>query len=214
MQVYYINLDDRPDRIQHLNNEFIHFPSFCEFNRISAIKYRPGGIGCSRSHIKAIEQAKSLCLPYVFIIEDDIEIINKDGFKESLESIKQYIDSNSDWTVICIGAVPEKGGPKFIKCTDNLMYINNVQTTVAYIVNMPYYDTLLNNYKEGLDGFIRTHNYPLYALDQHWKKLQLNDKWLCANPILIKQKEMYSSIENANINYDCYYNRKYIVLNE
>lgn len=57
MYYFWINLDEREDRQTEMKEEMKYFPDFCKFERIPAIKYSPGGIGCSMSHIKALNEA-------------------------------------------------------------------------------------------------------------------------------------------------------------
>lgn len=204
MHIFWINLDEREDRQVEMQNEMKYFPDFCKFERISAIKYNPGGMGCSMSHIKALTEAIQRDLPYVCIVEDDLKVINKNNFKEQINEIKGYIDSNNNWNVLLLGAVPKNKSYK--RKNDNMIVAKNMQTTIGYIVNKSYYNKLLTNFNESLNGFKITNVYEKYALDQYWKILQEEDEWLCAYPFIIKQKNSFSSIENCYTNYDCYYN--------
>ena len=70
---YYINLDERNDRMISCEAELkklgIEKPI-----RFSAIKNEIGIIGCGLSHLRCMESAKADGLPYVCIFEDDIII--------------------------------------------------------------------------------------------------------------------------------------------
>lgn len=210
MHVFWINLDERDDRRNQMKEEIKYFPDFCEFERISAIKYNPGGIGCSLSHIKVLNEAINRDLPYFCVVEDDLEVIDKNNIKHQLEEVKKYIDSNNDWNVIILGAVPNN---KIYKRKNNNMIIaKKMQTTIGYIVNKSYYNKLLDNFNESVTGFKATNNYPKYALDQYWKFLQEEDEWLCLYPFAIKQKNSFSSIENAYVDYNSLYNAQFLIV--
>lgn len=67
--VFVINLDERVDR-------WISIQETCrncglEPTRVSAERASPGWVGCGRSHLKIIKNAKEKCLPWVLILEDD-----------------------------------------------------------------------------------------------------------------------------------------------
>jgi glycosyl transferase family 25 len=88
-----------------------------------------------------------------------------------------------------------------------------MQTTIGYIVNKKYYNTLLTNFKEGLSQLMIHYAHWHFALDIYWKKLQEKDEWLCIYPYLIKQRASYSSIENTFSNYDQYYMKPLNIVN-
>ncbi len=68
--VFVINLDERTDRW-----EAVHaLCSRCEIApiRISAMRASPGWVGCGHSHLKVIQAARNLGLPWILILEDDV----------------------------------------------------------------------------------------------------------------------------------------------
>ena len=75
------------------------------------------------------------------------------------------------------------------------------QTTSGYIVNQRYYDKLIANFEEGLRLLKQTDNKEKYAIDQYWKLIQPDDKWFVYKRIG-KQRESFSDIQNANVNYN------------
>jgi hypothetical protein len=64
-----INLDERKDKWQQIQQEFKDWPVPIE--RLSAVKYMPGWKGCTLSHRKSIEIAKQRNYPWVLVVEDD-----------------------------------------------------------------------------------------------------------------------------------------------
>ena len=73
------------------------------------------------------------------------------------------------------------------------MRVANCQTTTAYLVRRPYFETLLANFKEGLGK--------LKAIDQYWKLLQRTDRWYLVVPISVIQRPDYSDISNRCVDY-------------
>ncbi len=67
---YYINLDDRPVRREHMEHEFARFGLAGSYRRLKAIEATPGAIGCYRSHMRALELARNYDTP-IHILEDD-----------------------------------------------------------------------------------------------------------------------------------------------
>lgn len=66
----YINLDKRPDRRVHMEKEFARFGVSERYKRIRAIADTIPGLGCSRSHLKALDVARQIG-GIVHILEDD-----------------------------------------------------------------------------------------------------------------------------------------------
>ena len=69
--------------------------------------------------------------------------------------------------------------------------------------NHNLYDKLIDNYKTGIQKFIKNVNLKLeYAIDQYWCKLQCIDNWYLLTPLTVSQKPDYSDIEKQKINYN------------
>ena len=80
--VYYINLEERTDRKTHVEKELTELG--WNFQRFNAVKAKSGRIGCSMSHLKLLMKAKKENLPYIVIVEDDIQFTNKQKFNSLL----------------------------------------------------------------------------------------------------------------------------------
>jgi GR25 family glycosyltransferase involved in LPS biosynthesis len=211
MYIYYINLDERVDRRDEIMSQYNDISGLFQIERITAVKDSVGGIGCTKSHIKALITAKVKQLPYVLIVEDDMQIIDIERFKTTMEQINLYIaDPTFKWDVICLGGILSDRY-EYERYNDIFIHAKELQTAIAYIVRAGYYDTLLSNFKEALHGLQTTLQYGVYACDQYWKRLQEVDRWFCVYPILIKQRPSYSSIEKQHMNYNRVYNRPIIL---
>jgi len=203
--VIYINLDSRTDRYKHVLNEFSKI-NVTSPERFKAIKLDNGALGCSMSHLKCLEIAKQKNYDYVLICEDDIEFLDPELF---LKQLNKFINSDINWDVVLIAG---NNMLPYAPINDTCIKIYNCQTTTGYIVQKHYYDTLIKNYKEGIQNLIKDSNNNNYKIDKYWFKLQCNDNWYLIIPLSIIQREDYSDIEKKNTNFRKYmldYNKAY-----
>lgn len=189
----YINLKHRKKRklqcIHTLKSIGIEKP-----NRFEAISDDIGLIGCTRSHIKCIEIAKSKGWPFICIFEDDLVFLNTEI---TIQKIEKYI--NTDYDVLFLGAWIRNDKYDFIN--DDLIKVSYACCTHAYIVKNHYYDKYLNNLNTSLSKKILEPDNPLYNNDEYIQYLQVVDNWYCLYPILVTQRDGYSDNFNVDRNY-------------
>jgi glycosyl transferase family 25 len=189
--IIYINLAHRTDRKEHVEQQLSAFSS--SFIRMNAVRHEYGAIGCALSHIRCLEYAKQHNWETVCIVEDDITFTNPDVLKNALVHTLQH-----PWDVILLGtnmAMP------FDRVNEHCVRVYNAQTTTGYIVHQRYYDTLLVNFKEGVEGLNRCRYPPVYAIDMYWKRLQQYDHWYALTPLTVTQLPGYSDIERKHVDY-------------
>jgi GR25 family glycosyltransferase involved in LPS biosynthesis len=193
--ILYINLDHRTDRKEHLIGEFKKL-GIEHAQRFPAIRMQAGNVGCTLSHIRCLELAKSRKWPYVCICEDDITFTNSAVF---LESLRKFAESDISWDVLVLGG---NNAPPFTPINNYCVRVQNIQTTTGYIVTKEYYDVLLANFKEGLDRLMREpEKKKQFSLDIYWKGLQFRDRWYCLIPLTVIQYYDYSDIEEKVMDY-------------
>jgi glycosyl transferase family 25 len=192
-KILYINLEDRKDRRKEIEEE-LKFISNDKIMRFNAIKHQHGYIGCVMSHIACLDYAIKNDLNNIMILEDDASFSN---YKDGIKILKELL--NKDWDVITLGNV----GVDYDKETYKL---NSAQTTTGYIVNNHYFKILRKNFMDGMKKAEETHDWPNYALDQYWKKLQKKDNWYIVVPSLVIQRPSFSSICNQHVDYTGYFN--------
>lgn len=193
----FINLDERADRLAHVETELSKMGIAGE--RVKAVKMKVGAIGCTLSHIRCLEIAKERKYPHVFICEDDITFTNPELLKTNLQ---KFCEDNDDflWDVLIIGG---NNVPPFNKITDYYSRVLHCQTTTGYIVQSHYYNTLIANFKESAKNLMTYPNRKKeFALDMYWKRLQIEGFWFMITPPTVTQYESYSDIEERNVNYD------------
>ena len=189
---FVINLEHRKDRWEHIKFEFEKINLIPK--RFDAVKNKDGRIGCTLSHIKCLEYAIENNLDSILICEDDITFLNPCSLKNSL---KDFIENVNDWDVLLLGANVHR----IEKKSNNYLKIIDAQTTTGYIVKNHYFNTLLDNFKEGLQ-LLEKEKKGDYCIDIHWKKIQSKDKWYILYPFTVTQYDNYSDIEKRNIDYN------------
>jgi GR25 family glycosyltransferase involved in LPS biosynthesis len=170
-EIFYINLDSRPDRKQQFENEIAKY-SFSNFvQRFSAcipkiddvgddyelLGYRKHG-ACGRSHKTLIEYAKNKNLENIFIFEDDAIFYNttKNAI-DIIENSLNTLSTISDWDLFYMGGIiidEEINNP-----IDNLLKVDKILTTHAWGINKRCYDTILK-YRPG-DGYSKEFDSPI-----------------------------------------------------
>jgi GR25 family glycosyltransferase involved in LPS biosynthesis len=150
-----------------------------------------------------MELAKKNDWDYVFICEDDIEFTNPALLFESINKFNTFYQSTPfEWDVLMIGGnncPPYQHVPDSDNC---IVQVFNCRTTVGYIVQKHYYDTLIQNFREGVSQLIHNPTYKNdYAVDMYWGRLQRQDRWFLIIPLTVTQAESYSDIENITVNY-------------
>ena len=192
--VFYINLELRTDRKQHVEQQLASIG--INATRFNAIKLANGAIGCSMSHLKCLEIAKHNNWEHVMIVEDDILFLNTELFKNQLN---KFLKKHENFDVVLIAG---NNVPPYQKIDDSCVKVYRCQTTTGYVVQRHYYDTLISNIREGIQKLMKNpEQHVLYAIDKYWFKLQQKDNWYLITPLTVTQREDYSDIEERNTNY-------------
>lgn len=194
LNVFYINLNSRPDRKQHIENQMklLNWKA----KRFPAILHKDGAIGCALSHLALIRYAKNNNLDHILILEDDATFLNPVLF---LTSLNQFLQSHTEFDVLLLAG---NNMGDFQQINTNCVKVTYCKTTTAYLVQKHYYDTLINNFVESIN-LLRL--YPTfkfkYAIDQHWSSLQSVHNWFLLTPLSIIQRPDVSDIEKCYTNY-------------
>lgn len=198
---FYINLETRPDRKQHVEEQLQNIGISAE--RFNAIRLQNGAIGCSMSHLKCLQIAKKNNWSHVMICEDDLMILNKQTFINTINKFFTMHGDDSDdnkWNVLLLAG---NNVPPYKKIDDICIHVSHCQTTTGYIIKMSYYDTLIDNIRTGIENLMKMPDqHIIYAIDKYWIKLQKQHIWYMLAPVVAVQREDYSDIEERKINYE------------
>jgi glycosyl transferase, family 25 len=182
--IVYINLDYRTDRRGEVEQELERMGLSGE--RFSAIRTKPGIIGCTQSHLAVLQMAKSRGWDHVLILEDDFMfIVDKEVVDTQLNA---FFDLTIPYDVLMIGYNILKSTP----FNDTVCRADDVQTASGYLVHSRFYDSLIQNLSEAASQLIATGQHWIYANDQYWKRIQPESQWFCMNVRIGKQRPSYS----------------------
>ena len=200
---YYINLDTRQDRKEHIITNIIErYPFFKNVQRMNAVYHRNGALGCALSHQHALK--KFIYEPnedFLMIIEDDLVILNESNFLAFCTDFES-IRTSDKWDVIVFTPRGDRV-PGDSKMTDHrFQRIRNNQTTTGYIVKRAFAEILLQNINESIQLLQNGVELDTCAIDQYWKRLQDRYRFYYYQDIYAGQLVGYSSIENRCVDYN------------
>jgi glycosyl transferase family 25 len=191
---FYINLLSRPDRKKHVEDQLEKIGIKAE--RFNAIKLKNGAVGCSMSHLKCLEIARTNNWDHVLIVEDDILFLNPALF---INKLNEFLSNHKNFDVLLFAG---NNMPPYVTIDNSCVKVTKCQTTTGYLVKSHYYDTLIHNYKEGIKKLMNEPlKHAIYAIDKYWFRLQEKDKWYLIIPLSVTQREDYSDIEKKRTNY-------------
>lgn len=199
--IYYINLDNRPDRKREFLSEIskIDFPNKNIVRIPGVYKEKMGGLGCSLSHIKALNKFIHSNENYCMIFEDDF-IFNEETIGKVREYLFNLFENNISFDVCMLSGLILKSEPTEYKFLNKVI---NGQTASGYIVSKAFAPVLLQNFTESAQLLEKDYSkYNVYALDQYWKQLQPSNNWYIFYPKLGKQRASFSNIEGKTVNYE------------
>ena len=193
---FYINLEHRTDRKQHVETQLITIGITAK--RFNAIKMENGAIGCSMSHLKILTEAVNNNVDHVLIVEDDITFLNPELFKTQINKFFEL--HQNKWDVILLAG---NNMPPYEKIDDSCIKVSRCQTTTGYLVNGHYIKVLVQNIKMGLTNLLnKPTEHSKFAIDKFWFVLQEASKWYLIIPPTVVQREDYSDIEKRVTNYE------------
>jgi glycosyl transferase family 25 len=197
--VYYINLEDRKDRKELVESELNKLK--WKYERFNAIRLKDGRLGCSMSHLKLLEMARTKNLEYIVIVEDDIQFTKPEQYNYMLSEFKRFMSVNQvDYDVLLLAGNLR---PPVARVTELIYRISKSWTTTGYIVKRHYYDIMINNIKEGIHLLMKNPSIKgQYEIDSYWQRLQAKDRWYILAPRTVTQRPNFSTIENRYTDYN------------
>jgi len=115
------------------------------------------------------------------------------------KQLNHFLKKHKQWDMILLAG---NNVSSYEEIDHSCVKVSKCQTTTGYIVNKHYYDTLIQNYKEGISKLLKEpHLHVLYAIDKYWFNLQEIHSWYLITPLTVVQREDYSDIEKRHTNY-------------
>jgi hypothetical protein len=203
--LYYLNLDERPDRRAQIEEQLSRFSNNVDsFIRVNG-KLTPenGMIGCTSSHIRAITHfLVESDHGFALILEDDLEVTaNQDEINKAFEI---FTDTNNNIDCLLLAysiRVATPHSPKLIKVLSSF-------GCAAYLITRTFGYKLLKRFllsHELVDRYRKsvprdTAN-ALWGNDVLWCELQASSNVYAFNPRIGKQRRSYSNIQNEITDY-------------
>jgi len=199
--ILYINLARRIDRNEHVLHEINKLGKDASYvHRIDAVKREPGALGCSLSHVKALQYA--LDHPEwnnVLVLEDDFTF-HSTNTSEIVKSIDELCN-HSTFDVCLLSYNPDG---EFVDTTHpHIKKIMRTQTTASYLITKAYIPTLLQNMTESSTDMEKYGPRHTNCIDVHWSLLQSRDHWFCTFPAIGYQYGSYSDVQMRYMLYGC-----------
>ena len=191
--IFYINLESRPDRNEHFLQEIQKLTTdTSKIHRINAIYHTNGAIGCTMSHIKALQEfiahpEWNSCL----IFEDDFTFhqSNTSQNQAALQTLFTEFPSFD-----CCHLTKSYNLQYTDTTCSSIKKVLAIQSASGYCVSKAFAPTLLENLLESKELFSQHGTAALYCHDQYWKRLQPQNNWYMMYPPIGYQYANYSDI--------------------
>lgn len=188
--VYYINLATATDRREEIERELLKvLPDLSKVRRIEAVRHELGSLGCSLSHIKALEHFIASGLETCLVLEDDFTF--KLSKVETFDLMNRFASLNIRYDVLLLGCDMKSHEESSV---DFLLRTRKANSTASYIVGSKYAPKLLENFRGGATKVAEAgKRVAKYALDMYWHRLMANDRWYTFAPIIGHQRDHIST---------------------
>jgi GR25 family glycosyltransferase involved in LPS biosynthesis len=173
---YVINLKDRADRLDHIQQQFIDKPEY-EVTVFEAIPHLVGAIGLWESTVNIVKLAQQRDLEYVLICEDDLQFTENYSLKNLRRCITKAYTQECD---VLLGGIHWFNSA--LKIAPSLVWIDIFTATHFMIVFRSFYNIVLEA-SFGPDD------------SSDLKIAELTENKLVIYPFIVTQKEFgYSDI--------------------
>ena len=211
-KVFYINLEHRTDRKHEIEDELNNYNiPYERFNAFATPDF--GIVGCTKSHLEVLKEARDRKYKNILIFEDDFKfIVSRKEFEKNIKllfetKVNNDINDINENNIniqfdICMLSYNLING-EICNPVPFLTKVLEVQTASGYIVNESIYNRLIELYEYALPLLESTRQHWIYANDQIWKTLQPNSNWYCFTERIGIQRPSYSDNSKTLCNLGC-----------
>lgn len=201
-KIIVISLVKRQDRREQIAKE-LQSVGVQTFDILDAVETQCSPLGCTLSHMLAIQKCKDVRARTCLVLEDDFTFIqDPDSATRNVDAFFAALPS-TDWDVISLAssviAAQNTSHASFLK-------VINAQTTSGYAVNRHYYDEIISTYLSSAwllnESKCDVHSKNLFAVDMFMKHKQPFGNWYVMEPRLGKQRQGFSDIEKVVTDYN------------
>ena len=202
--IFYINLDKRVDRREHIESHLTKYNLFEKAERYVAIPTPHSGIiGCSGSHLNVLKIAKERNYKNVLILEDDFQfILSKEEIEEKIERF--FTEKGETYDLCMLSSIIQKteNMSQDDPSADYLKKVLDGQTASGYFISHRFLPKLIELYEWSYPLLQETNHHWLYANDMVWKKLQPTNNWYYFSPQIGRQLDGYSDNKECVVHYE------------
>jgi len=203
--IYYINLDDQPERAQYMENQFKYW-EIENYTRVSAYDGRDdrdlgdilkgrypdmmssGEVGCTTSHLKALKMFLETDAPCALIMEDDCDLSTVKHWGFTWKDF--FCKVPYDYDVVQLAII----NPAQVNLRMHRRYVNDF-STACYLITRHHAEKLMNLHVRG----------DKYKLDNGVKPRAVADDLIYnsgntfAMPLFLYKIELGSSIHDIHV---------------
>lgn len=201
LDIVVINLDSRPDRLAEVTSEMSRM-NLPNWRRLIAVDGRvafphldsffAGSIGCSLSHVVALEETRWQGIDALLICEDDVEFLVD---RERISDVISEFLANPHLDVLALYGKARGGSHRVSK---NLQIVVGLVGTVCYVIKPHMARVIRDLFAAGVEDLQKGKRKG--KSDILWNELQKR-KYFFAKPIgrYAQNREGYSDIEGRQL---------------
>jgi glycosyl transferase, family 25 len=206
LAAYCINLEKRQDRWQEcLQNYAAQGLPASLVQRWSACEDASfGALGCAKSHVAVLsDYLTRRSEPYCLVLEDDFDLLQT--WPQFVDKFNQLQAVTLDWDALLLAGTLTVA---FAESPAGVARVVDSQTTSGYLLKRAYVPQVLQSFAHSVvmlekfkDQEPRVQWTMRFAIDQAWKSLQRTDRWFIFTPAMGHQRQSFSDIEQATVDY-------------
>lgn len=198
-RVFVIHLKHRVERLDSITKTLASV-NVTQFKLVNAVPHECGPVGCTLSHIMAMQECIEGDHETCLLLEDDF--VFSVSPTVASESVERFFAASHrldvDWDVLMLSGLFLGLEPGFAAGHHR---VTSAHTTSGYAVRKHFARHLLKNYLQGVTHLNEACNHEMFAIDVHWKKLQPVHRWYRLDPVLGKQAPFFSDTVNEFVDH-------------
>lgn len=197
-----INLDKRPEKEETTRTQLINAGvTQTKIVRLSATAEKQGHLGCSISHVRALQWAFVQPHEWIAVVEDDFQWRDPEIALSEIDAIMKANEVNDMFDVL-MGDVRHVLPP--IQMTVHpelkLSYVQRGTLSGMYAIRRSFIPALLNVLARGVCAMKLGGSPSQFTIDQVWKDIQhQSQRFCCTEPLLGRQVSTWSDTDHVPV---------------
>ncbi len=160
----YINMQHRTDRREHFESQAASL-GVNRYQRFEGVRADPGGLGCSLSHWRLLQEWSRSDAELLMVCEDDALFL---ASRSEIDEVIEEFVADSRLSVLALA----NNTPWRIPISDSLAISSEIQTMACYAVKPDAVPGLIDAARTSIARFRAGERYVFAAIDQVWKSFQ------------------------------------------